>query len=167
MKKKYILLIPILCLFLNCELRNKKEEIVIKKIKIQNYSCQYCIGLKSIKIIYELDKNNLLNDTISFYSKKHFLYKMKKSSFPTSNKKDVNSEYIYDKFDLSRYGSLYQIKNDYKEVIYFKRFRINNSDYELVTNSDIKILFYLNNVNVKDTDTFNMRKGEFDKVKFK
>lgn len=168
MKIKLKLILPLLIffLFLNCNTKKDKNEILVQKIKIENELCEDCIGLRTIKIKFFFNTNKLLNDSISLITNSSFLFNMKRIKYSPLEKNKFDYEYVFDKFDMSKYGSLNQIKKDYNKLIYFKRIKINNSDLVLVPKSNIQILYFLNGTNVDEKDTLKMNKDSDSKVVF-
>jgi hypothetical protein len=162
---KLICILFVVVFFLQCDLKKREQKILVQKIKIENELCENCIGLKSIKVKYIFKSNVFLNDRIDLSTSDLFLFKMRKSKL-SLNKLPFNYEYIYDEFDMSKYRSLNQIKHDFKNIIYFKKNKIVNTDLVLVSNSQTEILYYLSGVKVNELDSVKMNKGIYDKAVF-
>ncbi len=162
---KLICILFVVVFFLHCDLKKRQQKILVQKIKIENELCENCIGLKSIKVKYIFKSNVYLNDRIDLSTSKFFLYKMKRHKL-SANKVPYNYEYIYDEFDMSKYRSLNQVKHDFKNILYFKKNKIVNTDLVLVSNTHTEILYYLNGVKVSEIDSVKMNKGIYDKAVF-
>lgn len=161
-----VFLIFSLSLLIKCSLKKEEQKISIQKIVIENELCENCIGLKSIQIKYIFESDKLLNDRIDLSTNNLFLFTMKRTKYLTLNKNPIKYEYLYDEIDMSKYRSLSQIKEDYKQIIYFKKIKIRNTDLELVCNSNTEILYYLNRAKVSELDSIKMNKGSDVKAIF-
>lgn len=160
---KLILLFFFCIHFSECNLKKNERQIEIQKIEIHNELCENCIGLRSINIKYFFNTDRLLKSTISLSTKKSFSFSVRRYEFSTVNKSHFKYEYIYDKFDMSKYGSLNQIKEDFKDIIYFKKMKVKNTDLELVCNSKTVISCYLNGTKISELDSVKMNKDFDDK----
>lgn len=166
MKKiKLTFIILVVVFFLQCDLKKGEQKILVQKIKIENELCENCIGLKSIKVKYIFKSNVFLNDVIDLSTSDLFLFKMKRNKLSV-NKVPNNYEYIYEEFDMSKYRTLNQVKHDFKNILYFKKNKIVNTDLVLVSNTHTEILYYLNGVKVSELDSVKMNKGIYDRAVF-
>ncbi len=156
---KLISILFVFILFLQCDIKKREQKILVQKIKIENELCENCIGLRTIKIKYIFNTDKLLKSTVFLSTNDSFLFKMRRFKDSSVGKSPFHYEYTYDEFNLSKYGSLTQIKKDYKQIIYFKRIKIDNTDLELVTDEHTEILYYLNGLNINEKDSLKMNKN--------
>lgn len=158
---KVILLLASFTIISSCNVDN---QITIKNISIEKDLCKNCIGSGNVFIKYNFETKHKLPTVINIFNGK------KKYKFHALDNLPLEKgQYCYT-HKIDNYGKINTSLNstlvNFSNLIKFNKLEIAGFGLILVTDSDTKVLYFLDGLIVHQQDSISMNYNDIEKVSF-